>query len=174
MNNMQYLQVAVGRKVITGFATQGRRGSNEYVTELYMQFSDDPNAQNWLSYQDIYGQPYLFQGPTTQNDDTPAVFVLSYPIVAQYVRFVPFRWNKLISMRVELYGCEYESWGMVFDGNTQLIFENNIPGQQSQTYNDLISLRFRTTSTNGLLLYSSSTQGKLLCNRWISATCVKQ
>ncbi len=63
-NNKQYLQIDLGgRKVVTQVATQGRRGSKEMVTQYFIDFSDDPNAQNWLRYLDQYGQPNVSLSP---------------------------------------------------------------------------------------------------------------
>ena len=45
------------RKVITGVATQGRRGSGEYVEEFRLEFSED--GATWRLYLDEYGVPLV-------------------------------------------------------------------------------------------------------------------
>ena len=44
---------------------------------------------------------------TGEDDNFVSDNFLTYPIVAQYIRIVPQRWIRLISMRVEVYGCDY-------------------------------------------------------------------
>ena len=54
----QYLGVDLGyRQVITGVATQGRRGSREFVSEYYLWFSSDNNT--WNVYTNEYGTPLV-------------------------------------------------------------------------------------------------------------------
>ncbi len=57
-NNEQRLCVDLGyRTVVTGVATQGRRGSYEYVTEYYLEFSSD--NKTWNVYTNPYGTPLV-------------------------------------------------------------------------------------------------------------------
>jgi contactin associated protein-like 2 len=52
----QFFTVNLGyRQVITGVATQGRRGSNEFVIEYYLWFSSD--NLTWTVYTNQYGTP---------------------------------------------------------------------------------------------------------------------
>jgi len=54
----QYFTVNLGyRQVITGVATQGRRGSNEFVIEYYLWFSSD--NLTWTVYTNQYGTPLV-------------------------------------------------------------------------------------------------------------------
>ena len=41
------------------------------------------------------------------DDNTVVRNNLTYPVVARYVRINPQRWNRFISMRIELYGCRF-------------------------------------------------------------------
>ena len=57
-NNMQHIGIDLGyRQVVTGVATQGRRGSFEYVTEYYIEFSTD--NKTWSIYTNRYGTPLV-------------------------------------------------------------------------------------------------------------------
>ena len=57
-NNEQRLGIDLGyRHVITHVATQGRRGSYEYVTEYYLEFSSD--NKTWSVYTNQYGTPLV-------------------------------------------------------------------------------------------------------------------
>lgn len=47
----------------------------------------------------------LFEGNT--NDTGVKENRLRYPIIARYVRIYPQRWNRLIALRVEFFGCDY-------------------------------------------------------------------
>ena len=47
----------------------------------------------------------MFEG--NYDDDSVKRNDVEYPIVARYIRFSPQRWNKFISMRVEIYGCRF-------------------------------------------------------------------
>lgn len=54
----QYFGVNLGyRQVITGVATQGRRGSNEFVIEYYLWYSSD--NLTWTVYTNKYGTPLV-------------------------------------------------------------------------------------------------------------------
>lgn len=54
----------------------------------------------------------MFKG----NDGADAVKynVFEVPIIAQWVRINPTRWRDRISMRAELYGCEYGEFPVYF------------------------------------------------------------
>lgn len=47
----------------------------------------------------------MFKGNV--DADTIKYNVFEVPIIAQWVRINPTRWRDRISLRVELYGCEY-------------------------------------------------------------------
>lgn len=47
----------------------------------------------------------MFKGNSDGNSIHYNVFEV--PIIAQWIRINPTRWHDRISMRVELYGCEY-------------------------------------------------------------------
>nr|XP_058963395.1 lactadherin-like [Pocillopora verrucosa] len=109
----QWLQVDVGSYYVkvTRVATQGRNGSDQWVTQYRLQYGDDvANLQRYKEYnQDI---EKVFDGNT--DADTVVSHDLVPPIRARYVRFLPGGWHIHISMRVDLYGCEecQEALGM--------------------------------------------------------------
>lgn len=47
----------------------------------------------------------MFKGNV--NGDTVTLNKFEVPIIAQWIRINPTRWRDRISLRVELYGCEY-------------------------------------------------------------------
>ena len=75
-NNRQYLSVDLGyRHVVTGVATQGRRGSYEYVTEYYIEYSDD--NQSWNIYTNRYDTPLVRENTPPSISHFPCV---SHPL----------------------------------------------------------------------------------------------
>ena len=54
----QYLGIDMGyRQVVTAVATQGRRGSKEFILEYYLEFSSD--NKTWNVYSNAYGTPMV-------------------------------------------------------------------------------------------------------------------
>lgn len=47
----------------------------------------------------------MFKG--NNNGDSTRRNTFEVPIIAQWIRINPTRWRDRISLRVELYGCEY-------------------------------------------------------------------
>lgn len=58
----------------------------------------------------------MFKG--NENADTMSYNSFEVPIIAQWVRINPTRWHDRISMRVELYGCDY---GMLNNTHNNLL-----------------------------------------------------
>ena len=53
-NANEWLQIDLGKQyIITKLHTQGRRGSDEYVMEFFLEFSDD--GTTWKRYTNRYG-----------------------------------------------------------------------------------------------------------------------
>lgn len=100
-------------KNITGIATQGRAHSDEYVIEFRIQYGS--NGKDFSDYKEVDGSPKLFLG----NEDGDYVVRNDFdqPIIAQWIRINPTRWADRISLRVELYGCEYIPDVLHFDGS---------------------------------------------------------
>jgi len=101
----QWLQIDLGNMYtkVTRVASQGRQGSNQWVTKYKLQYSTD--GVNFQYYKDE-GQAAdkEFLGNADQNT---VVYHALYPAVsARYIRFRPLVWHNHVSMRVEVYGCQ--------------------------------------------------------------------
>ncbi|XP_055611113.1 neurexin-4 isoform X3 [Uranotaenia lowii] len=142
-----------GRKMVRKIATAGRATTSECVTEYIVQYSDD--GEIWKSITDSGGEEQLFKG----NKDGDSVRHNSFevPIIAQWIRINPTRWQNRISLRVELYGCHYESENVYLNG-TGLIRYDLLRDPVAAT-RETIRFRFKTAQANGILLYSRGTQG---------------
>ncbi|XP_035669166.1 uncharacterized protein LOC118411195 [Branchiostoma floridae] len=100
-NDDQYLQIDLGEEMVfTGVITQGKAGTNEWVTKYRLLYSDD--GELWQYYKDDSGQPAEFAG--NRDADTPVRQLLDKPITTRFVSFNPVQWANRISMRVEVLG----------------------------------------------------------------------
>ncbi|KAJ8253052.1 hypothetical protein GJAV_G00208600 [Gymnothorax javanicus] len=109
-NNMQqWLQVELKEvKKITGIVTQGAKtfGTEMYVTEYTIEYSKD--GRSWIKYKEDEDDfdPKIFPGNEDNNGH-----VKNYiypPIFSRFIRIIPRRWQKAITMRIELLGCDFE------------------------------------------------------------------
>ena len=92
------------------------------------------------------------------------------PIIAQWLRINPTRWADRISMRVELYGCEYIPDTLSFNGKSMIKLD--LSRNPVASLRDTVRLRFKTNHESGVLLYSKGSQGdyialQLVENRYI-------
>ncbi|XP_026127337.1 venom prothrombin activator oscutarin-C non-catalytic subunit isoform X1 [Carassius auratus] len=94
-------------KKITGIITQGAKsyGNEMFVTTYSLEYSED--GMRWTKYTDDedYEQK-TFQGNTDNNGK-----VKNYiypPIFSKFIRIIPKQWQKSITMRIELLGCDFE------------------------------------------------------------------
>ncbi|VDP55099.1 unnamed protein product [Schistosoma curassoni] len=161
-DDKQWIQIdLLKRKVIQSVATQGRQGARQWIQDYYIYYTDSNEPIHWSVIKDDLGQPLLFDGNI--DDNTVKFNNFSYPIVARYIRLNPQRWNNLISMRMELFGCDYRPFVAYLDGTSWIDLRLDLPGRATQTYIDEISFRFRTKEINGLILYGDSSQGDYFC-----------
>ncbi|XP_018647599.1 septate junction protein [Schistosoma mansoni] len=161
-DDKQWIQIdLLKRKVIQSIATQGRQGARQWIQDYYIYYTDSNEPIHWSIIKDDLGQPLLFDGNV--DDNTVKFNNFTYPIVARYIRLNPQRWNNLISMRMELFGCDYRPFVAYMDGTSWIDLRLDLPGRATQTYVDEISFRFRTKEINGLILYGDSSQGDYLC-----------
>ncbi|XP_043229455.1 neurexin-4-like [Amphibalanus amphitrite] len=140
---------------ITRVATQGRRHSREFVRQYSLQYGF--NGRDFMDYRGPHGGAWGFQANT--NDNSVVSNRLEVPVVAQYIRIRPTRWNERMSLRMELYGCTFTATTMYFTG--EAFVEKDLSRHQVHSYRDSIQFRFRTDRANGVLMYSRGAQGDL-------------
>ncbi|KAL4608796.1 coagulation factor V [Arapaima gigas] len=109
-NNMpQWLQVELKNvKKITGIITQGAKylGKEMYVMTYMIQYSNDGKMFKTYNEDGEYGHPKVFVGNMDNNSH-----VKNYiypPIFSKFIRILPQRWERAITMRIELLGCDFE------------------------------------------------------------------
>uniref|UniRef100_A0A8U8C8Q8 Uncharacterized protein n=1 Tax=Geospiza parvula TaxID=87175 RepID=A0A8U8C8Q8_GEOPR len=154
-NKYQWLQIDLGERTeITAVATQGGYGSSDWVTSYLLMFSD--SGQNWKQYRQEESI-WAFSGNT--NADSVVYYKLQHSIKARFLRFVPLDWNPngRIGMRIEAYGCTYRSEVVGFDGKSCLIYTLN--RKLINTVKDVISLKFKTMQSDGILLHREGQNG---------------
>ncbi|XP_039712473.1 contactin-associated protein-like 3 [Pteropus medius] len=155
-NKYQWLQIDLGERMeVTAVATQGRYGSSDWVTNYLLMFSD--GGRNWKQYR---REESLWGFPGNTNADSVVHYKLQPPFEARFMRFLPLAWNSKgrIGMRVEVYGCAYESEMVNFDGKSSLLYTFN-QNSMSPT-KDVISLKFKTRQNDGILLHREGQNGK--------------
>ncbi|XP_058679322.1 contactin-associated protein-like 4 isoform X1 [Ammospiza caudacuta] len=154
-NKYQWLQIDLGERTeITAVATQGGYGSSDWVTSYLLMFSD--SGQNWKQYRQEESI-WAFSGNT--NADSVVYYKLQHSIKARFLRFVPLDWNPngRIGMRIEVYGCTYRSEVVGFDGKSCLIY--TLKKKLINTLKDVISLKFKTMQSDGILLHRKGQNG---------------
>jgi contactin associated protein-like 2 len=82
------------------------------------------------------------------------------PIIAQWIRVNPTRWKDRISLRVELYGCDYYADTLFFNGSS--LASLDLLRDPISASRETIQFRFKTSHSNGILMYSKGTQGDFL------------
>ncbi|XP_009994687.1 PREDICTED: contactin-associated protein-like 4 [Chaetura pelagica] len=154
-NKYQWLQIDLGERTeITAVATQGGYGSSDWVTSYLLMFSD--TGRNWKQYRQEESI-WAFSG--NKNSDSVVYYKLHHSINARFLRFVPLDWNPSgrIGMRIELYGCTYRSEVVGFDGKSCLIYTFN--QKLMSELKDVISLKFKTMQSDGILLHRKGQNG---------------
>ncbi|XP_014797567.1 PREDICTED: contactin-associated protein-like 4 isoform X3 [Calidris pugnax] len=154
-NKYQWLQIDLGERTeVTAVATQGGYGSSDWVTSYLLMFSD--SGQNWKQYRQEESI-WAFSGNT--NSDSVIYYKLQHSIKARFLRFVPLDWNPngRIGMRIEVYGCTYRSEVVGFDGKSCLIYTFN--QKLMSALKDVISLKFKTMQSDGILLHRKGQNG---------------
>ncbi|XP_062455111.1 contactin-associated protein-like 4 [Rhea pennata] len=154
-NKYQWLQIDLGERTeITAVATQGGYGSSDWVTSYLLMFSD--SGRNWKQYRQEESI-WAFSGNT--NADSVVYYKLQHSIKARFLRFVPLDWNPngRIGMRIEVYGCTYRSEVVGFDGKSCLIYTFN--QKPTSALKDVISLKFKTMQSDGILLHREGQNG---------------
>uniref|UniRef100_A0A673LFB8 ferroxidase n=1 Tax=Sinocyclocheilus rhinocerous TaxID=307959 RepID=A0A673LFB8_9TELE len=95
-------------KKITGIITQGAKslGNEMFVTAYSLEYSEDGKRWTKLRKKCFLLFSQTFQGNTDNNGQ-----VKNYiypPIFSKFIRIIPKQWQKSITMRIELLGCDFE------------------------------------------------------------------
>ncbi|XP_034248929.1 neurexin-4 isoform X1 [Thrips palmi] len=149
----QYFIIDLGNVMnITRIDTQGRKHTVEYVAEYTVSYGT--NGLDYADYKEDDGNTKMFKG----NRDSDSIRRNSFdiPIIAQWIRINPTRWNNRISMRVEVYGCEYESDVISFNGTS--LVHMDLMREPVSALKESIRFRFKTNQANGVVMYSRGTQ----------------
>ncbi|XP_045766174.1 neurexin-4 isoform X1 [Maniola jurtina] len=150
----QQLVIDLGTvKNITRVATQGRAHSQEFVQEYHISYGS--NGLDYVRYKAAGGEVKMFEG--NHDGNTVVKNEFEVPIIAQYIRINPMRWRDKISMRVEVYGCDYVADTLYFNG-TSLVKVDLLRDPISAT-RETVKFRFKTSVASGALMYSRGTQG---------------
>ncbi|XP_076018406.1 contactin-associated protein-like 2b [Genypterus blacodes] len=151
----QWLQVDLGsRKQVVAIATQGRYSSSDWTSQYRLLYSD--TQKNWRPYlQD--GNIWTFQG--NSNSEGVIRYELQHTVLARYIRFIPLEWSREghIGVRLELYGCSYWADMISFDGHSVISYR--FRSKKMKIPKDVVSLKFRTSVGQGVLVHGEGQQG---------------
>merc|ERR1711892_644830 len=101
----EFLQVDLGQIMkVSGVMTQGNPQADEWVSEYKVMFSDKDRS-DWHIYMNHEGSDAAFFSGNT-NRYTIAEGLFRQPITARFIRVVPTKWAKKISMRIDIVGCK--------------------------------------------------------------------
>ncbi|XP_028278904.1 contactin-associated protein-like 4 [Parambassis ranga] len=154
----QWLEVDLGgRTQITAVATQGRYGSSDWQTAYLLMFSD--TGHNWKQYRQE-GSIGVFPG--NSNADSVVQHKFQHPVIARFVRLIPLDWNPngRIGLRLETYGCPYNSDVVSFNGHSSLLYR--LSPRPRETSSESIDLKFKTLRNSGILLHAEGRSGHSL------------
>uniref|UniRef100_A0A8C9UAI8 Contactin associated protein 2 n=1 Tax=Scleropages formosus TaxID=113540 RepID=A0A8C9UAI8_SCLFO len=154
-DHYQWLQVDLGgRKQVTALATQGRYSSSDWTTQYRLLYSD--TGMNWKPYHQD-GNIWAFQG--NANTESVVRHDLQHALVARYLRFVPLQWSSegCIGLRIDVYGCAYWADLINFDG--QGVISYRFKMKKMKILKDVISLKFKTSESEGVILHGEGQQG---------------
>uniref|UniRef100_A0A3Q3GC27 Contactin-associated protein-like 4 n=1 Tax=Kryptolebias marmoratus TaxID=37003 RepID=A0A3Q3GC27_KRYMA len=134
---------------ITAAATQGRYGSSDWQTAYQLMFSD--TGHNWKQYRQE-GSKGAFPG--NSNADSVVQHKLQHLVIARFIRLIPLDWNPngRIGLRLEVYGCPYNSDTVRFDGHSSLFFRLS-PGLKQASAKG-IQLKFKTMTNSGTVFHT--------------------
>lgn len=102
-----------------------------------------------------FSHKQLFKG--NEDGDRIKHNLFDVPIIAQWVRINPTRWKDRISLRAELYGCDYNAETVYFNGTSLMSLD--LLREPISASRETINFRFKTSHANGVLMYSKGTQG---------------
>ncbi|KAL2087594.1 hypothetical protein ACEWY4_016422 [Coilia grayii] len=150
-----WLQVDLQERVeVTALATQGRWGSQDWVSRYQLLYSDSGRAWRQYRHGDV-----LWTFPGNTDMDSVVYYKLPHSIRTRYLRLVPLQGNPRggTGLRLEVYGCTYKSDVADFDGRSALLYRFN--QKSMSTVKDVISLRFRSQQADGVLVHGEGQRG---------------
>ena len=150
-------------KNVTGIATQGRAHSEEYIREFRIQYGT--NGKDFQNYLEVDGTPKLFRG--NEDGDYVQRNDFEQPIIAQWIKINPTRWADRISLRVELYGCDYIPDVLHFNGKSMI--KRDLSRHPVTSIRDSFRFRFKTNNENGVILYSRGSQGDYIALQMVES-----
>ncbi|XP_019631135.1 PREDICTED: uncharacterized protein LOC109475034 [Branchiostoma belcheri] len=90
---------------VTGIITQGL--ARAFILTFKIRYSNDTGGP-WFVYTDPYGgRDELFKGVSAEDQTSHQHF--AFPILARYIRFMPWFLSEFISLKMELVGCDPET-----------------------------------------------------------------
>ncbi|MBN3296477.1 CNTP1 protein, partial [Amia calva] len=153
-----WLQINLNHKYrITAIATQGTFNSYDWVTKYTLLYGDRPDT--WTPYIQRGGNS-TFSG--NWNYYQVKKHTLHHAVTAKHLRFLPLGWNPAgkIGVRLEVYGCSYDSYVMAYDGDDMVAYK--FARRTYRTLKDHIALNFKTLERDGVLMHSEGMQGDML------------
>ncbi|XP_077286493.1 neurexin-4 isoform X2 [Arctopsyche grandis] len=141
---------------ITRIATQGRPHSAEFVTEFGVSYGY--NGLDYADYKEPGGDSKMFKGNIDGNNIKRNEFEV--PIIAQWLRINPTRWRDRISLRLEVYGCDYDADTLYMNGSSLVKWD--LTREPISASRESLRLRFKTSMASGVLLYSRGSQGDFI------------
>ncbi|KAL0967407.1 hypothetical protein UPYG_G00251850 [Umbra pygmaea] len=91
------------KKKITGIITSDFSGLKYYVKSFQIAHKD---RNRWKTYTKVNSSENVtFEG--NQDSFLPTRNTLNPPIIARYLRIIPYSWEHRIAMRIDLLGCTY-------------------------------------------------------------------
>ncbi|XP_061821492.1 contactin-associated protein-like 2a isoform X2 [Nerophis lumbriciformis] len=154
-DHYQWLQVDLGsRKQVSAIATQGRYSSSDWTTRYRLLYSD--SGRNWKPYHQD-GNIWAFSG--NSNSESSIRHELQHGVVTRFLRLVPLEWSKegRIGLRIEVYGCMYWADMINFDGQGVISYRFKV--KKMKLIKDVITLRFKTSESEGVILHGEGQQG---------------
>ncbi|XP_057341760.1 neurexin-4 isoform X1 [Microplitis mediator] len=153
----QYFMIDLGQVMnVSSIVTKGRENHGEYVMEYSISYGF--NNLDYIPYKDENGNNKMFKGNV--NAESIKLNRFEVPIIAQWIRINPTRWQDRISMRLELFGCEYVSDVMHFNGTS--LIRQDLVREPIETDRHAMRFRFKTNHADGVLVYSRGTQGDFI------------
>ncbi|CAH3047177.1 unnamed protein product, partial [Porites lobata] len=103
LDTFQYLRINIGKQAhLTGLDIQGKRFSNQYITQFKVGYKTD-DTQRFPQFYPSDSNPKVFQMAPVSGDEIMH-FSLNNTVMKSLFIF-PSQWNKHICIRIELYGC---------------------------------------------------------------------